>query len=300
MEQQQTPKRRGRPPKNPIANATRLKKPAAQSLGPERRQTRLSKTGGGLFSVPAGGHVNLLQNPSDYQITLVDVKSSYNQDTGMFTISGLRRGMLDIIPWSSASTAADSPKMPRVDSPKMPRVDSPKMPRVDSPKMPRVDSPKTPRVDSPNTPQVDSPNTLRVDSPKMPRVDSLRMPRIEIDLTLSDSDDAMVLAKPPPPAKRKITDEDIPEAAVSEKRQKTSAEPSIEVGTTTATSTEEPVSPIALTGLMEVSQASQGSPLAEGRFPEDLAPGSLVGRRELTSGIHNMHDHIRSNGKIGR
>ncbi|KAI9773061.1 MAG: hypothetical protein M1840_008181 [Geoglossum simile] len=233
MEQQQTPKRRGRPPKNPIANITRLKKPAAQSLGPERRQTRHSKTSGGLFPVPAGGNINLLQDPSDYQITLVDVKSSYNKETGMFTISGLRRGMIDIIPWSSASTASDSPKMSRV----------------------------------------------------------------EIDLTLSDSDDARVLAKFPPSAKRKIMDEDIPEIAISEKRQKMSGEPSIEVETTTAMSTEVPLSPIALMGSVEVGWASRGSPLEEGKFPEDLAPGNLIGQQEPSPNIHNMHDHIRSNGK---
>jgi hypothetical protein len=183
--------------------------------------------------VPAEGNINLLQDPSDYQITLVDVKSSYNKDTGMFTISGLRRGMLDIIPWSSASTAAESPKTPRVD----------------------------------------------------------------IDLTLSDSDDARVLGKPPQSTKRKIADEDIPEVAVSEKRQKVNAEPSIEVETATAMSTEVPLSPMVLTGSMKVDQASQGSPLEERKFPRDLVSDSLASRQELPSGIHNMDDHTRPNAK---
>ncbi|KAI9783200.1 MAG: hypothetical protein M1839_004040 [Geoglossum umbratile] len=254
MEQPQPPKRRGRPPKNPIANTTRLKKPVTKPLGPERRQTRHSRAES--ESLPAAGHINLLRDPSNYQITLVDVKSSYSKETGMFTISGLRRGMIDVGSWSSASVAPDSPKRPRV----------------------------------------------------------------EIDLTLSDSDNtsaggnAKALTRPSPRTKRKAADdENISESTVGDKRQKMSVEFSNEAALaeapTVISTKEPPPSPRPLIGLMEVNRSSQSIATEEGRYFKDLLPSSLSGFKDLlptsltgrqgpSPSAYNMNMHIRPNANL--
>src|SRR5436309_15161244 len=91
---QNPPKRRGRPSKASTAAVKPQKKSRGKAPATGRgsgRQPRSSQLAA-LFknSAPVTGL-------ADYQITLVDVTASYKD--GVFIISGLRRGMLDVAPW---------------------------------------------------------------------------------------------------------------------------------------------------------------------------------------------------------
>ncbi|KAH0534133.1 hypothetical protein FGG08_007275 [Glutinoglossum americanum] len=254
MELQPQPKRRGRPPKIPNTSAQRPKKPIVKSPAVDRRQTRHSRTTSGSASTAAKKTASTKQDSSDYQITLVDVGSSYDRETGIFTISGLRRGMMDKGPWSSVITAHAPPGKHFREE--------------------------------------------QDDEPFLARGGSKR-PRIEIDLTLSDGEDAQggdhvkIPTEPLPSLlslKRKAEDvEDIPESAVSGKRQKPSIEPSIYIIPSKAHTTlytREPSPPATLLiGPMRTSVTSQRVVFKEEDGIVDLTPSSPIAGQEIPPSV---------------